>query len=71
METLIEYLIPVFVIGTVLMLVLGLYGLFRGGDFNRNWSNKLMRARVLFQFIAVILVLAALFLTGNRPDWLG
>ena len=53
------------------MLVLGLYGLFRGGDFNRNWSNKLMRARVLFQFIAVILVLTALFLTGNKPDWLG
>jgi len=71
METIIQYLIPVFIIGTVLMLVLGLYGLFRGGDFNRNWSNKLMRARVLFQFIAVILVLTALFLTGNKPDWLG
>jgi len=71
MEALLQFMIPVFIGATVLVLMIGLYGLFRGGDFNRNWSNKLMRARILFQFIAVILVLAALFLTGNRPDWLG
>lgn len=40
----------------------GIYALFRGGDFGRSWSNRLMRARVLFQFIAVLLVVAIVWL---------
>jgi hypothetical protein len=51
------------VIGIVtLILAAGIYALFRGGEFGRSWSNKLMRARVLFQFIAVLLVVAVVWL---------
>ncbi|MCR9129555.1 MAG: twin transmembrane helix small protein [Alphaproteobacteria bacterium] len=51
------------VIGVVtLVLGAGIYALFRGGEFGRSWSNKLMRARVLFQFIAVLLVVAIVWL---------
>ena len=51
------------VIGVVtLVLGAGIYALFRGGEFGRSWSNKLMRARVLFQFIAIILVVAIVWL---------
>lgn len=51
------------VIGIVtLVLGAGIYALFRGGDFGRTWSNKLMRARVLFQFIAILLVVAIVWL---------
>ena len=32
----------------------GIYALFRGGDFGRSYSNKLMRLRVLLQFVAII-----------------
>ena len=39
-----------------LVLAAGIYALFRGGEFGRTWSNRLMRARVLFQFIAVIVI---------------
>jgi len=45
-----------------LILAAGIYTLFRGGEFGRSWSNKLMRARVLFQFIAVLLVVAVVWL---------
>lgn len=45
-----------------LILAAGIYALFRGEDFGRSWSNKLMRARVLFQFIAVLLVVAVVWL---------
>lgn len=45
-----------------LILAGGIYALFRGGEFGRSWSNKLMRARVLFQFIAVLIVLAIVWL---------
>jgi hypothetical protein len=37
----------------------GIYALFRGGDFGRTWSNKLMRLRVLLQFIAIMILVAA------------
>jgi hypothetical protein len=41
-------------------LAMGFYALFRGGQFGRAWSNRLMRLRVALQFVA-ILILAALF----------
>jgi len=41
-------------------LAFGFYALFRGGQFGRTWSNKLMQLRVLLQF-AAILVLATVF----------
>jgi hypothetical protein len=47
-------------LGTVaLVLTLGLYTLFRGGEFGRSWSNKLMRLRVLTQAVAVAVLVAA------------
>ena len=39
-------------------LAFGIYALFRGGDFGRTWSNKLMRLRVLLQFCAVAILVA-------------
>jgi len=47
-----------------LTLVAGIYTLFRGGDFGRSWSNKLMRARVLFQFLAVLVIVAGFWAKG-------
>jgi|TARA_B110000914_G_scaffold184089_1_gene167279 heme/copper-type cytochrome/quinol oxidase subunit 2 len=44
------------------VLILGLYTLFKGGETSKKYSNKLMQLRVLLQFIAVIvLVLLAYF----------
>ena len=45
-----------------IVLVLGIYTLFKGGNTSKKYSNKLMQLRVLLQFIAVIvLVLMAYF----------
>ena len=51
-------------IGAVaIVLILGIYTLFRGGNTSKKYSNKLMQLRVLLQFIAVIvLVVLAYFL---------
>jgi len=51
------------VLGAVaIVLLLGIYTLFKGGDTSKKYSNKLMQLRVLLQFIAVIiLVLLAYF----------
>ena len=45
-----------------IVLIMGIYTLFKGGNTSKKYSNKLMQLRVLFQFIAVIvLVLMAYF----------
>ncbi|MGV8840770.1 MAG: twin transmembrane helix small protein [Bauldia sp.] len=44
----------------VVVLILGLVNLMRGGP--PNLSQKLMRARILLQLIAVIIVMFALYM---------
>ena len=40
-----------------IILMIGIGGFGRGGEFNRKYSNKLMRMRILAQFVAVVLIL--------------
>jgi uncharacterized membrane protein len=55
-----DFLIYAALAAVSIVLALGIYSLFRGGDFGRSYSNKLMRLRVLTQAIAIaVLVLAA------------
>ena len=61
MDMLFDILIPLSLIGVLIALAVGLYALFRGGDFGRSWSNKLMRLRVLMQFIAVVVLVSAYY----------
>ena len=45
-----------------IVLVMGIYTLFKGGSTSKKYSNKLMVLRVQLQFVAVIvLVLMAYF----------
>ncbi|MDC9826457.1 twin transmembrane helix small protein [Devosia sp. ZB163] len=46
-----------------IILFMGLWNMFRGG--NPNLSQKLMRARVIAQFVAVVAILAALYFFGR------
>lgn len=52
-----QYLIPISLAAVTITLFIGLFALFRGGDFGRSYSNKLMRLRVLLQFIAVVILI--------------
>lgn len=57
-------------IATLLVAVIlgvGLYSLFRGGDFARTYSNKLMRLRIVAQLAAIIIILAVLYFSGRGP----
>jgi len=45
----------------VVTLGFGLYALFRGGEENRSRSNKLMRLRVLLQFVAIIVLMTVYY----------
>jgi hypothetical protein len=45
----------------VLILAAGLSTLWIGGDTQRRWSNRLMRYRVLAQFVAILIILAVFY----------
>lgn len=54
-----DFLIPVALAAVLITLIAGLFALHRGGDFGRSYSNRLMRLRVLLQFIAIVVLVAA------------
>ena len=61
MSTALMSLIPIALLAVLIVLVLGLWNMMRGGSVNR--SQKLMRWRVGLQFVAVIAVMAAVYFT--------
>lgn len=57
-------IVSIIAVGVVaVILFMGLWNMFRGGDANR--SQMLMRARVLAQFIALVVILGALYFFGQ------
>jgi len=49
-----------------LVLFAGLYTLWVGGETSRTWSNRLMRLRVLVQFIAILIIMTVLYFTSRH-----
>jgi hypothetical protein len=43
------------------VLMVGVLGFARGGEFNRKYANKIMQLRLLFQFIAVLLIVGFVY----------
>jgi uncharacterized membrane protein len=50
-----------------IVLMVGLYSLYRGGDFARSYSNKIMRLRIVAQFAAIVVIMAVLYFWGRGP----
>lgn len=48
----------------VVILMIGIAGFGKGGDFNRKHSNRLMRYRLIAQAVAVALILLFVTLRG-------
>jgi hypothetical protein len=54
-----SYFVPIAVGLVAVVLVLGLVNMMRGGS--ANTSQKLMRARVILQFIAIIVIMGVIW----------
>jgi drug/metabolite transporter (DMT)-like permease len=63
MINVLHILLAVVLLAVVATLGMGFYSLFRGGEFGRTWSNRLMRLRVALQFTAILVLGAAFWLT--------
>ena len=63
---------PLFIIAAIacfavlIVLMIGVGGFARGGDFNRKYANKIMRLRIAAQFVAVLLILVFVAFSGGR-----
>lgn len=64
MIAILNTLIVIALAATLLVLFAGVFAMTKGGEFNRKWGNKLMRARVASQGLAILLMLA-LFLINR------
>ncbi|GGH31138.1 hypothetical protein GCM10007036_42130 [Alsobacter metallidurans] len=62
MAALLNNAVPFAMGGVVLVLLMGLINMFRGGS--PNTSQRLMRWRVGLQFVTVVLVLAVIWMRG-------
>ena len=62
LNSIMPFIIAVVLIAVLIVLLIGIISMLKGGEFNKRWSNKLMRARVALQGLAVILILLAAYL---------
>ncbi len=58
-----HYLVPIAIAAVAVVLVLGLINMMRGGS--PNTSQKLMRMRVLLQFVAIVVIMATIWIMGR------
>jgi hypothetical protein len=58
-----HFLVPAAIIAVAIVLLLGLINMMRGGSADR--SQRLMRLRVLLQFVAIIVIMATIWAMGR------
>ena len=58
-----HFAVPAAVVAVAIVLMLGLVNMMRGGSPNR--SQKLMRMRVLLQFVAIVVIMATIWVMGR------
>jgi nitrogen fixation-related uncharacterized protein len=63
MADIFHYLVPLAIAAVAIVLLLGLWNMMRGGS--PNTSQKLMRWRVALQFVAIVIIMAAIWAMGR------
>ena len=58
-----HYMVPIAIGAVAVVLLLGLLNMMRGGS--PNTSQKLMRLRVLLQFVAIVIVMITIWALGR------
>ncbi|WP_407178291.1 twin transmembrane helix small protein [Bradyrhizobium sp. STM 3562] len=59
-----KFILPVALAAVALVLLLGLVNMMRGGS--PNTSQRLMRLRVLLQFVAIVIAMLAVWVMGHQ-----
>ena len=64
-EIFVKVIAIILVIAVGIVLILGIGTLFKGGKTSKKYSNKLMQLRVLFQFIAIVILVCFAYYFKN------
>lgn len=56
------YIVAAATLAVLVILMIGIGGFARGGDFNRKNANRLMRLRIIAQAVAIALILLFVWL---------
>ena len=62
------FLLPLMIfaiLATLAVLFFGIFTMARGGDFNRKHSNRIMRARIVLQGLALLLFAVTMVIAGR------
>ena len=59
MDTFVSSLVPIATVAVAFVLLLGLFNMLRGGS--PSTSQRLMRARVLLQFLAIVVIMGVVW----------
>jgi hypothetical protein len=62
-ESLLDLIVPIAIGAVAVVLVLGLLNMMRGGS--ANTSQKLMRWRVLLQFVAIVVIMSVIWIKSH------
>ena len=60
-----EFILVLFMLATFAVVVVGVIAMAINGKLNKNHSNKLMRLRVLFQAVAILVFVIIVWLARN------
>ena len=60
-----QIILVLFMVATLFVVVIGVIAMAVNGKLNKNHSNKLMRLRVLFQAIAILVFVIIIWLARN------
>jgi len=63
LESLLDLIVPIAIGAVAVVLVLGLLNMMRGGS--ANTSQKLMRWRVLLQFVAIVVIMSVIWIKSH------
>ncbi|HEX3810330.1 MAG TPA: twin transmembrane helix small protein [Rhizomicrobium sp.] len=61
-----KIVVAIALVAVVAILAAGLSTLWIGGEFSAKWSNRLMRYRVVAQFIAIVIIMLVLYITSQH-----
>ena len=61
MENPLFFLVVFVCLAVLIVLMIGIGGFSRGGNFNKKYANKIMRLRIILQAVAIMLIITFVY----------
>ena len=65
LNLILPYIVFIVLVSVLIVLLIGIISMLKGGEFNKRWGNKLMRARVVLQAFAVVLLILTAYVLSR------